>query len=264
LSEFPIDVHLEDIFAAVNTLDTVILKAEPGVGKTTRLPLYLLKNTNKKILVVEPRRVAAKLPATYLAECIGESVGDTIGYKVRFDNKVTPDSRLVFMTDGMFVKHLNDPEFLDGFEYVIFDEFHERTLNNDLGLALVENHREKMRSNEMRPLKLVIMSATLDTDLMKDLYPSAKVFELKGEMFGVDVSYLPREEKEFCENHVVRAVKSLESNQRIKGNVLVFLTGKAEISKTCHQLAQSFGAKYEVIPFMSETAAKSLKKINNA
>ena len=134
------------------------------------------------------KAVAAKLPATFIAEQLGEKVGESVGYKVRFDQKVSKKTRLTFMTDGMAVKHFLSPNFLDDIDYVIFDEFHERSLNTDLALALFENYRSSVGDASCR---LIIMSATLDISELAINCDRVETFDIKGRMFPVDQSYLP-------------------------------------------------------------------------
>lgn len=257
MSSFPIDPYLKDIIHCVDELGTVIVKAEPGAGKTTRIPAELIRTKDCNVLVIEPRRVAAKLPATFIAEQLGEKVGESVGYKVRFDQKVSKNTRLTFMTDGMAVKHLLNPTFLDDIDYVIFDEFHERSLNTDLALALFENYRALNGNTSCR---LIVMSATLDISELAMNYDRVETFDIKGRMFPVDQSYLPCQDRERTEEHVARAVNRTLKLGLSDGNILIFLTGKADITKTVSHLTSKF-PDMEVIPFYSEIANKSMTKI---
>lgn len=293
MPSFPIDEYLQQIEHAAANGRPVIVKAEPGAGKTTRLPEHLLKRSTKKILVVEPRRVAAKLPATFIAENRREKLGQTIGYKVRFEDQTSGSTKLIFMTDGMFVKHLIRPDFLDDFEYIIFDEFHERTLNADLALSLVDRYRRRQNGqnanvssptfasssvaaspNEKSFLKLIIMSATIDLDQLTEFYPNAKVFDVKGRSFTVNTAYLPPLENESIERHVLRAVEKIMSDSEKREtssdsvlsdypkNILVFLCGKKDIALVSRFLLDKVGTRFEVITLMSESAKDSLMRIN--
>lgn len=258
MSKFPIDEYLETIESKAEETGTVILKAEPGVGKTTRVPAYLL-NKNKKILVIEPRRVAAILPATFIAEQLGEEVGNRVGYKVRFDQKLSANTALTFMTDGMAVKMLSNENFISKFDYIIFDEFHERSLNTDLAIAIAEHYRNSASSSK---LKIIIMSATLDVEALESIYHESKPIDIKGRPFPVDNQYIPREEKETIESHVVRAVKSSLTHPDNSGNILIFLTGRNDIEKVSKALQGADLPLCEVITFMSSNAGENLKKIN--
>lgn len=259
MSKLPIDSYLSKIHKASLSREMTIVRSAPGSGKTTRLPVYLMKYTNKKILVIQPRRVAARLPAIFIAEQLGEKVGQTIGYKVRFDNQSSDLSKVLFMTDGMVVKHLSDPKFLEQFEYVIFDEFHERSLNNDLCLALTEKYIQENRSD----LRLILMSATLDVSEISERYPNAKIFEIEGKSYNVDVSYMAPIANEDIAHTVARAIDKISNSSRITGNILVFLTGKFEIERVSKYIRTKYLERFEVISFMSESAVKSMELINN-
>ena len=160
-SPLPIDEALQPLSAALRQGHTAVLVAPPGAGKTTRVPLWLadaLWATDKKILVLEPRRLAARAAAARMAANIGESVGETVGLRVRFGSKVSRKTRIEVVTEGIFTRLILDDPSLDGVAAVLFDEFHERSLDADLGLALARDVQQNLRDD----LRLVVMSATLD------------------------------------------------------------------------------------------------------
>lgn len=252
--KFPIDEHLNKILSTVDENRILLLRAEPGVGKTTRIPLYILKNTQSKILVIEPRRLAAKLPAEYISEQLGEGLGQTVGYKVRFEQKLSTKTRLLFMTDGMVVKHLSGSDFLEEFDYIIFDEFHERTLNADLAFALIEYYRESL----CKEIKLVLMSATLNTLAIQKRFPNIPLIDIKGKNYEVEIRYQQPIKHEKLEEQISRAVASAI---KIGGNVLVFLTGRLEISRVSRYLERRFSDDYDIIELMSHSSSVALRRI---
>ncbi|MDD4456998.1 MAG: DEAD/DEAH box helicase, partial [Syntrophotalea acetylenica] len=159
----PIDSVVDELRKALQKAPAVVLQAEPGAGKTTRVPLALLDEPwlqNKRILMLEPRRLAASNAARYMAACLGEAVGNTVGYAIRFDRRVSAATRIEVVTEGILTRRLQSDPTLDGVGLVIFDEFHERNLHADLALALCRDAQLGLRDD----LKLLIMSATLDVD----------------------------------------------------------------------------------------------------
>ena len=221
----PIDVYLADITSALSESNQLILQAEPGAGKSTRVPLHLLQSGvfHGRITLLEPRRLAARSIARYLASLLGEKVGETVGYRVKNDTRVSAATRLEIVTEGVLLRRLqNDPE-LEGTSLVIFDEFHERSLQNDLAFSLSLYVQEILRDD----LKLLVMSATLDTKLLSRILPTASIIQCEGRSFPVKSFYQPRPDKyrlldEICST-VTRAVKDNP------GDVLVFLPGVGEI-----------------------------------
>jgi ATP-dependent helicase HrpB len=157
----PIDAVLPDIQRALRAHNRALLVAQPGAGKTTRVPLSLLENTprGQRWLLLEPRRVAARLAAGFMAEQLGEAVGQTVGYRVRGESRVSSDTRLEVLTQGILTRLMQDDPELPGVAGLIFDEFHERSLDADTGLALALDIQKGLRED----LKILVMSATLDT-----------------------------------------------------------------------------------------------------
>src|SRR5216683_455850 len=157
----PIDAATPDLVAALARGTTAVLVAPPGAGKTTRVPLVLAAEpwaADKKILVLEPRRLAARAAAARMAKTLGEKVGDTVGYRVRFGTMVSKRTRIEVITEGIFTGLIQDDPSLDGIGAVLFDEFHERSLDADLGLALARDAQQSLRDD----LRLLVMSATID------------------------------------------------------------------------------------------------------
>ncbi len=225
---FPVDTIIPDLKAALSSRPCVILVAEPGAGKTTRVPLALLDEiwlSGKKILMLEPRRLAAQAAASRMAQTLGEEVGATVGYTVRLERKVSKSTRIEVVTEGILTRRLQaDPELSDT-GLIIFDEFHERSLDGDLGLALSLDVQRGLRDE----LKILMMSATLDTEKLVSHLNDAPLINAKGRMFPVQTQYLDKTSRQTIVVDTVRAVtKALRD---VKGSLLVFLPGEGEIRR---------------------------------
>ena len=225
----PIDAALPDLTGALRTHNAAVLVAPPGAGKTTRVPLVLAREpwaNGKKILVLEPRRLAARAAAARMAATLGEAVGATVGYRVRFGSKISRATRIEVVTEGVFTRLVLDDPSLAGVAAVLFDEFHERSLDADLGLALARDAQQGLRED----LKLLVMSATLDGARVGKLLGGAPVIESLGRAFPVETRYLGRDVRVPVERQagdaVVRALRAET------GSLLVFLPGAAEIRRT--------------------------------
>ena len=224
----PIDDALPRLTAALRTSNAAVLVAPPGAGKTTRVPLVLAEQpwAKGKILVLEPRRIAARAAADRMARTLGERVGDTVGLRVRFGSKVSAKTRIEVVTEGVFTRLiLGDPE-LDGVAAVLFDEFHERSLDADLGLALARDAQQGLREH----LKILVMSATIDGARVAAFIGNAPVIESQGRAFPVVTRYLGRDQRARIEEQMADAVtRALRAEP---GSVLAFLPGAAEIRRT--------------------------------
>ncbi|HEV2000977.1 MAG TPA: ATP-dependent helicase HrpB, partial [Xanthobacteraceae bacterium] len=228
----PIDAALPELTAALRARDAAVLVAPPGAGKTTRVPLVLAEEPwarGRKIIVLEPRRLAARAAAARMAATLGEAVGDTVGYRVRFGSKVSRRTRIEVVTEGVFTRMVLDNASLDGVAALLFDEFHERSLDADLGLALARDVQQGLRED----LKLLVMSATIDgarvARLLGDARAPAPVIESAGRAFPVETVYLGRDPRVPIERQVAAAVD--DTLRREPGSVLVFLPGGAEIRR---------------------------------
>lgn len=237
-TQLPIDSIKDKIVSSYETFSNIILKASPGSGKTTRVPLYLLKKTNKKIYILEPRRLAAKLAATQVARELGESVGQQVGYIFRYEKVVSENTKIFFLTEGTFLKILSQNKNLDDVGLVILDEFHERHLSTDAALSFVAKLQ-----NESRPdLKIIIMSATIETDNLQNYLESkapTTTLELTAHRFPIDIHYLPNTTS-IIQAPLPRKIRNtIESilEQEHQGDILLFLPGMREIREAQDLLA---------------------------
>lgn len=230
--KFPIDSILGDVALALQTNQAAVLQAEPGAGKTTRVPLALLDESwlaGQRILMLEPRRLAATNAARYMAQCLGERVGATVGYAIRFERQASAATRLEVVTEGILTRRLQADPTLEGVGLVIFDEFHERNLNSDLALALCRDAQLGLRED----LKLLVMSATLEGEPVARLLGDAPLLRCPGRCHPVEVTYLPHEPQGPLAEVVARAVRRVA--RETEGDMLVFLPGAGDILR-CRDL----------------------------
>ena len=230
----PIDEALPRLCAALNAGPNAILVAPPGAGKTTRVPLVLLDEPfagTGKIIVLEPRRLAARAAAARMAASLGEKVGETIGLRVRLQSLVSARTRVEVVTEGVFARMILDDPALEGVAAVLFDEFHERSLDADLGLALALDAQGALRED----LRLLVMSATLDGARVAKLMGEAALIESEGRSFPVETRYLGRDPAARIEDQVVRA--TLKALAEETGSILAFLPGQGEIARVAAELA---------------------------
>jgi ATP-dependent helicase HrpB len=231
----PIDEVLPRLVAALNAGTRAVLVAPPGAGKTTRVPLALLDEpfaAKGKIVVLEPRRLAARAAAARMASSLGETVGETVGLRVRLQSLISARTRIEVVTEGVFARMILDDPSLDGVAAVLFDEFHERSLDADLGLALALDAQEGLRDD----LRILVMSATLDGARVAALMPGAARIESEGRAFAVETRYLGRDPAQRVEDAVTRAILAALADEG--GSILAFLPGQGEILRVAAQLAE--------------------------
>ncbi len=242
----PIESVIPALRQALAACDEAVLEAPPGAGKTTRVPLALLDEpwlAGQKIILLEPRRLAARAAAERLAEQLGERCGQTVGYRMRLDSKVSAQTRIEVVTEGILLRQLQEDPALEGVGLLIFDEFHERSLDADLGLALAHSGRTLLRDE---PLKILLMSATLDGQRLAALLNNAPVVSSEGRAYPVDIVYgSAAQAGEFIEPRASAAVLQALAEQT--GSVLVFLPGQAEIRRVHDELSQALAGRSEVI-----------------
>ncbi|MBX7247867.1 MAG: ATP-dependent helicase HrpB [Caulobacteraceae bacterium] len=231
----PIHAVLDELKAALSRSPCAVLVAPPGAGKTTVAPLALLDEPwagGRKILVLEPRRLAARAAAARMAAALGEAVGETVGYRVRLQSKVTARTRIEVITEGVFTRMILDDPSLEGVAAVLFDEFHERSLEADMGLALARDAQQVLRDD----LRLLVMSATLDGARVSALLGDAPVVESQGRAYPVETRYLGRDPTERIDEAAAKAV--LRALAEETGSLLVFLPGQGEIRRTEERLLE--------------------------
>lgn len=230
----PIDAVLDDVKRVMAAQGVAVLVAPPGAGKTTRVPLALMDApwaSAGKILVLEPRRIAARAAAERMAVTLGEPLGQTIGLRARLSSKTGPKARVEVVTEGVFTRMILDDPELSGVSAVLFDEFHERSLDADLGLALALEARDELRHD----LRLLVMSATLDGARVAKLLGDAPVIQSEGRAYPVEARYLGRSPARI-EDDVTDAILRALKNET--GSVLAFLPGQGEIVRTAERLAE--------------------------
>ena len=230
----PIDDILDDLGAALVARSSAVLVAPPGAGKTTRVPLALLDapwlGPRNKILVLEPRRIAARGAAERMAKTLSECVGDTVGLRARMVSKSGPKTRIEVITEGVFTRMILDDPSLEGVGAILFDEFHERSLDADLGLALALDTQKALRED----LRILVMSATLDGARVATILDNAPVIESEGRAYPVETRYLGRDANRRIEDQVVDAIgRALRAEP---GSLLVFLPGQGEIKRVEERL----------------------------
>lgn len=243
----PIDAVLGELTATLARSSTAVLVAPPGAGKTTRVPLALLDaawvGPKKKIIVLEPRRIAARAAAERMAQTLGQKVGETVGYRVRFGSKISRSTRIEVVTEGIFTRQILDDPELSGVAAVLFDEFHERSLDADLGLALARDAQQGLRED----LRILVMSATLDGARVAKLLGGAPVIASEGRAYPVDTRYLGRKPDVQIERQMADAIAT--ALRADAGSVLAFLPGAAEIRRTQTFLAERVSdPNTEIVP----------------
>lgn len=244
----PIDDALPALLAALAGGPFAVLVAPPGAGKTTRVPLALLDapwRGDGRIIMLEPRRLAARAAARRMAQTLGEDVGQTVGYRVRLDSKISRQTRIEVVTEGVFTRMILDDPELKGIAAVLFDEFHERSLDGDLGLALAID-AAALRDD----LRLLVMSATIDGARVARLLGDAPVVESQGRAFPVETRYVDRSPTGQIEDDVAAVIR--EALRSETGSILAFLPGQAEIRRTAERLAGRLPADVDIAPLYGQ------------
>jgi len=249
MAALPIEEVLPELREQLASRRAVVLQAPPGAGKTTMVPLALLGEpwlAGQSILILEPRRLAARAAAMRMSQLLGESVGETVGYRIRFDSKVSARTRIEVLTEGILTRRLQgDPE-LKGVGLVVFDEFHERHLHADLALALCLDSQRGLRED----LKILMMSATLDGAAVSRLLEDAPIVTSAGRSYPVDIRYLPRDPQGPLAATVAEAVtRALDDGE---GDILAFLPGAWEIRRAQELLQTRLGGTADVLPLYGD------------
>ena len=229
------------LISAVADAETLILTGETGCGKTTQIPQFLLAaGYGKKgvIGVTQPRRVAAISVAQRVAEEMGEDIGAQVGYRVRFEESTSEETRICYLTDGMLLREAVADPALRRYSVVVVDEAHERSLQTDMMLALLRRAQsDRRQSKKLRPLKLLVMSATLDTGVFCEFFGGAPAVAISGRQFPVSVFYAPSPQADYLEA-AATSVLQIHTEEPVPGDVLVFLTGQEDIEAVRQAIKQ--------------------------
>ena len=245
LPDLPVTAALPRLLSSLEQGSNAVLIAPPGAGKTTLVPLALLEapwRGDRKILLLEPRRLAARAAARRMASLIGEETGETVGYAMRMDRRISAKTRIVVVTEGVLARMIVDDPELPDYAAILFDEFHERSLDGDFGLALSLDIQEALRPD----LRLVVMSATLEGKRMAALLGDAPVIESEGRAWPVEIRYEERPREMPIEQAVAAIVRKTLSNE--PGSILAFLPGQREIERTAERLAGNIPADTDIAP----------------
>jgi ATP-dependent helicase HrpB len=250
LPDLPVNEALPALNEALISRRSVLLEAPPGAGKSTVVPIFLLGGSwlkGQKILMLEPRRLAARAVANHMASLLGEPIGRTVGFRTRLETRVSRETRIEVVTEGILTRMLQEDSSLAGIGCVIFDEFHERSLNADLGLALCIETQQNLRED----LRLLVMSATLDLKPLVRLLGEAPVVSATGRSYAVRTHYVPRRNELHLELQVAQLVRS--ALREHDGDVLCFLPGAAEIRRVQRTLEESdLDRTIQVMPLYGE------------
>ncbi len=257
-NQLPIDSSLAAIRSAWESKRSLIIKAAPGSGKTTRVPAYIAKASPKKVIVLEPRRLAARLSAEWVAGENGSSVGGFSGYQVRFERKWNDSTKVLFVTEGIFLNLLVNSPNLEEFGTVIIDEFHERHINTDIALAVTKKIQESSRPD----LKLVLMSATLDTSALESYLSDSEVFDIPGRTYPVTTSYHPGLSERPSSADLAATAEKMTKDPLCPGNILVFATGMREIRDVVGMLQERLRTSgISVFPLSADTGKEDQNRI---
>lgn len=252
----PIDQYIPGILEATQNYSTVMVKASPGSGKTTRLPWALSRGLGKKVVVLEPRRLAAKLAAQRIADEENLTLGQEVGFHFRFEKNISANTDLIFYTEGTFLKKFLQDGNLYDVDIVILDEFHERHLETDLALALL---RELQKTR--KDLKIILMSATLDLKLVS-AFPDSAVVEIDAKIYPVETFYLPNQPSILNQTLELKVKKAVESVQDEEGDILVFLPGMREMTKVEAVLQGNYDVFLLHADLTKEEQARALRPSN--
>lgn len=254
IEKLPVESVLDELATSLKEKHEAILQAPPGAGKTTLVPLKFLGQVEDKIIMLEPRRIAARNAALRMADILGEPVGQTVGYRMRLETKVSHKTRIEVVTEGVLIRMLQDDPGLEGIGMVIFDEFHERSLDADFGLSLTLKSRELFRD---KPLKILLMSATLEHQRLNQFLDQAAVIQSEGQVFPVEFHYSAAAKPR--ERIVPRLLDQIRDTlkQHPTSSVLVFLPGEGEIRQLESLLAEEKHPGLDIAPLFGNLPIES-------
>jgi len=261
MERLPISDVIPEIVTALSEHSAVIVVAEPGAGKTTRVPPALLElvansSSNGQIILLQPRRIAARAAAFRISEELATKVGDEVGFQVRHESRASSKTKILVCTEGIFLRKLQEDPTLSNISIIIFDEFHERNLDSDLALALVRQVQSELRPD----LKIVVMSATLEAEPVSKFLSDCPVVKSAGRNFPVEIKYLTHQDKNGLEQKVVDGIKNCTKSS--SGHILAFLPGVREIKKS-QELLESFASEQDLVimPLYGEMPLEEQNKV---
>ena len=260
----PILSKKDDIIDAISNHPVVIISGETGSGKTTQIPKFCLAagcGVDGKIGCTQPRRIAAMTVSKRIAEELGETLGESVGYKIRFKDKTSPNAFIKIMTDGMLLAETQNDPYLNEYDTIIVDEAHERSLNIDFILGILKTLLKKRKD-----LKVVITSATIDTEKFSKAFDHAPVIEVSGRMYPVDVRYLPMDSKfgdDDEQTHVDMAVYAVDRlfKETVSGGMLVFMPTEQDIRETCDLIREKNNKNATVLPLFARLSASEQSRV---
>ncbi|PLX54230.1 MAG: ATP-dependent RNA helicase HrpA, partial [Desulfobacteraceae bacterium] len=260
----PILSKKDDIIDAISNHPVVIISGETGSGKTTQIPKFCLAagcGVDGKIGCTQPRRIAAMTVSKRIAEELGETLGESVGYKIRFKDKTSPNAFIKIMTDGMLLAETQNDPYLNEYDTIIVDEAHERSLNIDFILGILKTLLKKRKD-----LKVVITSATIDTEKFSKAFNHAPVIEVSGRMYPVEVRYLPMDSKfgdDDEQTHVDMAVYAVDRlfKETVSGGMLVFMPTEQDIRETCDLIREKNNKNATVLPLFARLSASEQSRV---
>ncbi|MCC7197719.1 ATP-dependent RNA helicase, partial [Candidatus Peregrinibacteria bacterium] len=255
--ELPISSHTGKLIESIRTNDVTIIVGETGSGKSTQIPKMIFEALGAKAMIActQPRRIAAVSIATRIAEECDVGVGDVVGYKIRFDDVTQPNTKILVCTDGILLQEIKFDVLLSDYDAIFVDEAHERSLRIDFLLGLLKNIRKKRLDVGLKPLKIIIASATLDTEkfsrfFSKDVSVKVAEFSVSGRMFPVDIEYNPVPEEADAALFIAHMVDRIHMSKKA-GDILIFLPGEQEINKTISAIQQLGFGDLKCLPLFS-------------
>ncbi|MCB9072860.1 MAG: ATP-dependent helicase HrpB [Bdellovibrionaceae bacterium] len=257
MQPLPIDAYLDDIVKSVTDYDQVVLTATPGAGKTTRLPSHLLNAVEGKIAILQPRRMAAVSACQFVAEENNWSVGKEVGYQVRFESQAQSNTRLLFMTDAVLLRRLVDDPELNEFDLIVIDEFHERNIHQDIVLGVLKELQEMGRT-----IKILVMSATLDTKPLKHFFSDMHFIDVPGRVFPLDIRYSQSSISLNTDFSFIDRMCDavLHAVAETAGDILVFLPGVGEIQRVQDRLLEK-KVKRDILPLHGSLSLQEQRQV---
>lgn len=260
-AELPVLKYAKEIKETVNANRTVIIVGETGSGKTTQIPLLLreILMSEDKVAITQPRRVAARSVAGYVAKNVGCRIGEEVGYQVRFEDHTTEGTRINFMTDGILLRKIQEDPLLRNYSAVMVDEAHERSLNIDFTLGLLKRLQKKREESGFKPLKIIVTSATLEKEKFAQYFNESPMIEVPGRLYPVDVHY----EQEHLHDYTKAAAEKVKFiiEQGKEGDILIFMPGQEEIDKTIKEIEAMKFSNITVLPLFGQMSPEDQDRI---